>query len=498
MRTLRQHVCTWGLMIPMVGATLVSCGRTGDSASSGGTSSDNGLSGTMSNLTGSLTSVTASSQSDLTGSIIVMMERDTGLARVADVDGDGNFTLSKVRTGKIQTMAELDANFTLVSVFGQTVTSTPTKVQPFFQVTGTKLPPLVESKPHIQFNPTSSSISFQSTSLSKLAALNEIPDDDDRSTALSKFVSLQPVPIAFHHDDDKDGTLDVFDTKSTTTAITGLDIQYNEGIEYFNVRVETTIDDAGAKTVVLAFQAKLREGIEPTSVTIRGPEEDDQLLGGSKVIDANGEVASGDWDKKLKDNGESGDGSEGDGIYGMRVQLNDQVPQQSQVVFLKLNFGSGKSAWSVEYPFMFELPASTIEDADVTLSCSDDQVSFATSDAFPLPVTNAKNTDKYDYYLTYYAQNATRSGRGERLFTTTAIDAADVTADDGLDTILTIPLVVPASSTFYVVATAKSRGRGSDFPAYVVYSPETQMSLDASRVCTASRPSRAAQKARSK
>jgi hypothetical protein len=60
------------------------------------------------------------------------------------------------------------------------------------------------------------------------------------------------------------------------------------------------------------------------------------------------------WDFSLLDNGSNFDGAEGDLLYARKIQLAaGKTPRVNQVIFAQVTFGTGDSAFTLEYPWMF-------------------------------------------------------------------------------------------------------------------------------------------------
>lgn len=78
------------IILPLMAQVAAACGKTGSAPTSAC-----GLCGAMNDLTGSIASESGS-QAEMAGWVIVSVEKDTGISRVATVGAAGIYTLSQV------------------------------------------------------------------------------------------------------------------------------------------------------------------------------------------------------------------------------------------------------------------------------------------------------------------------------------------------------------------------------------------------------------------
>jgi hypothetical protein len=154
---------------------------------------------------------------------------------------------------------------------------------------------------------------------------------------------------SFDNDDDGDGIDDIFDADANGNLTTDSqesngDSYYGQGIEYFAVRYEES-----PTTNSFLFVVKLRQGITAESVKIKTASS---LTDGSQAVEGGGGVSA--WDLTLLDDGANFDGSSGDLLFARKVQLaSGKTPRVNQVLFAQVTFGSGESAFTLEFPWTF-------------------------------------------------------------------------------------------------------------------------------------------------
>ncbi len=121
-------------------------------------------------------------------------------------------------------------------------------------------------------------------------------------------------------------------------------MHFKVGFEYINVQqVKNT---AGT---TFKFIAKVREGITPASVKIRGATT---LLANSTYTSA--DTTGAIWDFSLADDGKNGDANTKDSLYARSVTFASGVmPRTDQVIFFQLAIGEGPTQFVAEFPFVF-------------------------------------------------------------------------------------------------------------------------------------------------
>lgn len=348
------------LILGLVATHLVvsGCGR---SSSSGDEGDGPVFSGNMQNVTGTITSQSGT-PAQMRSWAVALFERDSGVARASDADTSGILRWNKVSFDSIQTGVLLSPDYLVQSVMAMPSTKANT-VKQFFQIGSTVLPQLVQKGAAMSFR-TNTGINIQDQkssdtdgdgspdgvgSLGLTAASFALTDRDSDGFPNETDIDIDGDGLinSVDGDADGDGVLDVFDVDANANDIP--DSQetigshyFNQGIEYFTVKYEQ-----GTAANTLLFVVKVRDGLSPTSVKIKGPSS---LLDGSTAI----EGSSGAWDLTLVDDGANGDGAAKDLLYARKVQLGSgKTPRVNQMLFAQVTFGTGDSAFTIDYPWLF-------------------------------------------------------------------------------------------------------------------------------------------------
>lgn len=341
---------------------FVACGRSSSSDEGGGGGAS--FSGNMQNLTGTITSQSGV-PSQMKGWALVLMERDSGVVRVADADASGILKWNKVSLDAAHTAFLLSPDYLVQSVMALPSGRANT-VKQYFQIGSTIVPQLVQKGASMSFRTNTGITVLDDTTLdtdgdgnpdgSNSLGLNSTQMrftsvDSDRDGYINDIdtdLDGDGLVNAIDGDDDGDGTADVLDSDANGNAV--IDSQetvgssyYQQGLEYFAVKYEQ-----GATANSLLFVAKVRDGLTPASVKIRAPAS--LVEGSTALLDG----SSPAWDLSLADDGANNDGAAGDLLYARKVQLaNGKIPRVNQMVFAQLTIGSGDGAFTVEYPWMF-------------------------------------------------------------------------------------------------------------------------------------------------
>lgn len=366
MRTVSRNILRFTL-IALVAALVKSCGsagvRNGDEC---------GLCGDTSDLTGSISSQTNGQQA-MKGWVVVMVERDTNIARVSEVDAAGIYSLRKVRTGKPQTMLLLSPDY-----IGQAVLSLPAEnastpaIRQFFYPQNSTLPKLIHAGQIIQFQdltgikPTSDLAA--DSDLDKVPegassfGLASVPDSDQDGTPndVDPDIDGDGVINIFDSDNDNDQTLDVLDGDANDDLVNDEDDgnvgdqYFSEGVEYIAVEwVKKPKSTGSGTTTTLRFTTKVRDNVSPSAVQIRGAPK---TLNNAKVltVDADDNPTTTAWNRLLGDDGLTDDNSADDRVFAVTVELDSgKSPRSNEAVFFQLRFGTDANPYYVEYPFTF-------------------------------------------------------------------------------------------------------------------------------------------------
>lgn len=347
-------------MLGLLGVHVIvsACGGSSSSDDEGG---GPGFSGNMQNIAGTITSQSGT-PAQMKSWAVALVERDSGVARVADADASGILKFKKVSLDSVQTAFLLSPDYLVQSVMAMPSTK-KNYVRQYFQISNTVLPQIVQKGAALSFRTTSGISMIDQNALDvdgdgnpdgvgSLGLASQgfgLVDSDNDGTHNEYDIDIDGDGLINSIDGDADGDsiLDVFDADSNANGTpdsqeTVGSSYYNQGIEYFTVKYEQ-----GTSANSLQFVVKVRDGLSASSVKIKGPAS---LFDGSTAI----EGSSGAWDLSLVDDGENGDGAAQDLLYSRKIQLaSGKTPRVNQVVFAQVTFGTGDSAFTLEYPWLF-------------------------------------------------------------------------------------------------------------------------------------------------
>jgi hypothetical protein len=441
---------------------LSGCGSSSGSEESS-SSSDGALYGSTT-VSGSI-SGQSGGQSRMSGWVVVLTERDTGISRVGEVNASGIFSIAGVRTSVPHGLTLLSPDYLVRGAFA-VPSDTAAKVHTFFTINKSYLPRFIH-RGYVVTPQSLDGISLTKDSvadsdgdgspdgLSSLGLVNGMSsvdlDQDGGVNDTDPDIDGDGLLNWFDADDDGDGLADVVDTDANgnlvvDTAESFSDQNFRNGIEYFAVSVEVQPDGSSTKTY-LSLAAKIRKGVSPMSVQVRGPVA---LLNGS-VIEATDSIPQAAWDKLLLDDGNSEDGFADDLIYARKVLLGTgKSPRPFQSVFLQLGFGDPSSPVFAEYPFTFPSVdlgalAFTWNSATRTVAKTgaSDPFGDLTSYSWSISISNADGVKVYESALV-------------------AADTSSIVIPDRL---------LDSGSTYTFQAAAQLLDRIPGYPAFVVYSP---------------------------
>lgn len=357
----RSFLILTALMCAQVAIT--SCGSRSSGGDDGGGGGGTSFSGNMQNLAGTITSQSGT-PSQMKSWVVALMERDSGVARVADADSSGILRWNKVSFDSIQTAFLLSPDYLVQSVIALPSGKANT-VKQYFQIGSSILPQLVQKGAGMSFRTFSGITVLDYTTIdvdadgnpdgvnslgltSRGANLSSVDTDKDGTTNDTDIdIDGDGLVNAIDGDDDGDGILDPLDADANGNGVSDSQetvggAYYSQGLEYFTVKYEQ-----GASANTLLFLAKVRDGLSPASVKIRAPAS---LVDGATAI----EGSSGAWDLTLVDDGANNDGAAKDLLYARKIQLAaGKVPRVNQMVFGQLTIGTGDSAFTIEYPWLF-------------------------------------------------------------------------------------------------------------------------------------------------
>ncbi|MEZ4741272.1 MAG: hypothetical protein R3B45_02305 [Bdellovibrionota bacterium] len=364
---------------------IISCGTAGDSGSTDSLGSGEQVVGSISSQSGS--------QAEMQGWVVVLLDKATEAARVAEVNSAGLFTFSYV---------DLDATYTLVLISPSYIVSSvlsipgknPNTVRQYFKIVGNTLPRLIHKGPIITLQNeigvtvekdlatdvngdlipdgianvigielTNSSSIVKPKTFSKFDLVNQTStadfDNDGIKNVDDPDIDGDGLANVFDADDDGDQTYDVFDQDSDGDAIIDVgqqehDLFFPVGVEWISVKFEMVPSSGGSFTSSLTFFTQLRKSDSmPKAVSIRGAP---YLLSDALVneLSPDGEPVPTAWNRLLADDGKSEDSGEGDLLFAKKVILKgSKTPAFHQVVFFQLIYGSGDNIWTLEFPYTF-------------------------------------------------------------------------------------------------------------------------------------------------
>ena len=358
----------------LVTLTLSSCGGAGDTESV-----PCALCGDLNDLRGSIASKSGS-QAQMQGWVIASFERDTGIARVGEVDNAGLYTLSRVKTNLSQTIALFTPDYILQSVLS-IPGPTDKSIKQFVKFGRPVIPKLINNGPIVTFqdfngltvmndlasDENGDGIPDGSVSIGGGAALNLAPssaiDQDLDGIANEKDPDIDGDGIVnvLDPDDNGNGVLDVFDGDAngdlfndTAPGETDTDLYFKEGADWIAVQFELKPkEDGTGNETTLKFTTKINDGFVPLAVQIRGAPS---LLNSSTYIayDADGNPQIQLWNRQLMDDGISEDSNSSDRIFAKKIVLpSAKLPRAHETIFFQLAFGSLSAPSYIEFPYVF-------------------------------------------------------------------------------------------------------------------------------------------------
>lgn len=362
---------------------LAGCGSAGDSPSSG-----------TSNLVGSAQirgTVGTSSGISLAGWYLALVDTSTEITRLSSVSTSGVYVFSGVDTSATYTFVLLSPTLRVsASMFQTSASFSEDYYLQNFKITDTILPSLIVDGKTLKFSETDRGVNFVNQ-LFNDSNLNKSPDAFDltgASFALANNIECEDDCLSlqvgvgtkdkdgdgilntedsdvdgdglvnvFDPDDNNDGELDVFETDSDDDTVD--DYTVKSGDQYFEKGVEwITVNykfDGATNKSTITFVTKVRPGVNPISVQVVGP---DSLLNSASVeyIDENNTTVSQTFNGMLLDEGNDGDSSANDLIFGRIVTLASTSELMSNTaVFFRLAFGSGTNPVFVDFPYLLSL-----------------------------------------------------------------------------------------------------------------------------------------------
>ncbi len=342
------------------------------------------LSSHLVDLRGAIANQDGSQAQVLAGWVVAAFGRSTSEARVAEVDAAGLYTLSKVDVREPQTLALFSADYVLQAVLSMP-SPVPNSIRQFFKPRTGELPRLINRGPIITFQSTDGleitrdlasdqngdgipdgAVSIQPSAL-MLDGLLSGPSDSAQDLDLDGIPNEKDPDIdgdglinVLDLDDNGNGQLDVFDPDANgdyqpdnAPGQEDTDGYFKRGVEFAAAQLLIEPRADGTNGTSLMFRAKVREGVVPLGVQVRGAPS---LLNNSyfETRDELGQVIHTAFNRLLGDDGLSDDGGAGDRVFGKKVFLDaGKVPRPGESLFFQLVFGSLEHPWYMEFPVVF-------------------------------------------------------------------------------------------------------------------------------------------------
>ena len=359
----------WLTWLAVTVLSIYGCGNAGKKEAT-----EQAFSGVPIDLLGSIRS-SFGGQSDMSGWIVILQERDTNIARVAQVDTAGIFGFRHVFVDRPQTLGLANQNFRFSAV-----TSIPSGIEgtiaQYFTITGDYIPHLINKARVLNFEemngivPTNNLAADQDLDGNPdgIAALglvgggfnlqsvdidgDGLPNDNDSD------INGDGIPNIFDPDSDGDGLANFIDPDANgnliiDTAGDRTDQHFREGIDWLAVQFVQQPQADGTEQTSMTITTKVREIANPHFVQVRGRAD---LFNAATVLvtDETGARVPQAWDLRLMDDGLSEDGAAGDTLFARRIFFNAGARVRGQeVIFVQLAFGDPADPWFMEFPYVF-------------------------------------------------------------------------------------------------------------------------------------------------
>lgn len=371
--------------------------------------------GSLTNVNGSIRGLSGNA-SEMAGWVMVFAERDTGIARVAEIGPIGTYAINGLGADRAQTILLLDPNYRISSVIAAP-SDNATQLKQFFRISSPSIPMLVQKGPTVAFADPKGIVFEKDTCLD--ANNDGIPDGMSSAPFVTKLVGssgtrkvyseneseearlvadeageeAQPqldmgdfrlasttgidtdndglkngdndpdidgdgLINGFDSDVNGNGILNIFDPDANGDAVpdagqTNSELYYSQGLEYGFIQVVQQVK-AGTLNTQLVFTAKVRPDVKDASITVRGPSSLLENAQAQSVNSETGSVSTSLWDRALLDDGLNQDGVAKDLIYGRSVVLADgKSLKGNQVLFIDITRKMGQVPVAMSFPYTF-------------------------------------------------------------------------------------------------------------------------------------------------
>lgn len=354
-----------------------SCGNPGEELNSSSLGSFRDVSGSITSQSGS--------QEDMAGWVVALIEKESQISKLAEVDTTGSFTFSHVFVGLEHTIALLSPSLILRAVLAHPAED-GASVNQYFKFTGqASIPRLIHKGLVLSWQETSN-IQITGQSVPDVDA-DGIPEGVLRALTASETslhlnsqdTDVDGTPNSEDSDIDGDGLINLldhnvdgdlnangtplyneFDTDSNGDLVP--DLQQDQSNAYFS---------RGADWVVLKYDmvpstTNPNEYVRQLTFVVKVDDSFSERLQSVQIrrfpslpildeatvdqLDTEGNFIPLSWDGFLLDDGLSEDGAAGDGMYARRVSLKvGSIPTTNQVFSFQLQY----SSWTQEFLYIF-------------------------------------------------------------------------------------------------------------------------------------------------
>jgi len=411
-------------------------------------------------------------QSEMSGWVIALVDRDSLIARVAVVDGSGSFTFPHVFTNLTYTMILVSPAYVVQSMFVYPAEKSGVFHQ-YFKIVDKRLPRLIHQGSTVTFQQTDGVLISSDLTpdidgdgipdghgdsefglVGEKFSLAVDTDGDGRANEIDPDIEGDGIINIVDPDDDGDGLLDPFDPDSDGDNVldsiqTQNDLYFPRGIKWVTARYElaSRADGTIQRTLLFACELHKVHDVLPIGVKLRGALT---LLDGSVVEsrDEFGETVLSEWDNILLDDGLNFDSAKRDLLFGRRVILGStKSPDRNQVVFFQLVYADG---WTREYAYTFPpvVPAAITSTYD-----SSTRVATLTGNPYG-------TFQEFNWFVTVF-----------EIMASSAVSVFSSTPTKGTTRTLTIPAnTFEEGKTYKFKTTAQLASRIPGFPPYSVES----------------------------
>ena len=340
--------------------------------------------GSFRDVSGSITSQSGS-QEEMAGWVVALIEKDSQIAKLAEIDSSGSFSFSHVFVGLEHTIALLSPSLVLRAVLAHPAEDGASVRQYFKFTSRASIPRLIHKGLVLSWQETAN-IQVTGQSVADVDA-DGIPEGVLRALTASETslhlnsqdTDVDGTPNTEDADIDGDGLINLFDHNvdgdlnangtplynefdTDTNGDLVPDLQQNQSNSYF---------ERGADWVILKYDmvpstTNPNEYIRQLTFVVKVDEDFSERLQSVQIrrvpslpildeatvdqLDTDGNFIPLTWDGFLLDDGLNEDGAADDGMYARKVNLRvGSVPTTNQVFSFQLQY----SNWTQEFLYIF-------------------------------------------------------------------------------------------------------------------------------------------------